>query len=399
MDARRRILSAVIKQKDIVIDTNFISKYLTIEALEDGLTAKLSINNCEYCVDGDGDWKTLTADTYTPAINRKHVISFRANLTGSSSNGIGTFTINKKCNLKGNCMSMLYSDDASDNVSVGTYAFQALFQNATAIIDASELQMPATTLANYCYRNMFQGCDGLIYPPKILPAKTAKSYCYYSMFGGCSSLIETPELPATTLGSYCYNYMFNGCSKLTKVSDLPAKTCTTYCYAYMFQNCKAIVNPPNISATTLNTYCFHSMFRGCTKLASAPQLPVTSLKSYCYSNMFRECTGITTAPELPATALQQSCYSYMFYGCKNLTTAPELLATTLATYSYHSMFYNCNKLDYIKMLATNISASDCLKNWLYGVSSTGTFVKHPDMNDLSTGVSGIPSGWTVVDNV
>ena len=30
-----------------------IEDFMTIEALEDGLTAKLSRNACEYCIDGD----------------------------------------------------------------------------------------------------------------------------------------------------------------------------------------------------------------------------------------------------------------------------------------------------------------------------------------------------------
>ena len=47
------------------------------------------------------------------------------------------------------------------------------------------------------------------------------------------------------------------------------------------------------------------------------------------------------------------------------------------------------------MLATNISASNCLSNWVNNVASTGTFVKHPDMTTLPTGTSGIPEGWTV----
>ena len=47
------------------------------------------------------------------------------------------------------------------------------------------------------------------------------------------------------------------------------------------------------------------------------------------------------------------------------------------------------------MLATNISASSCLNNWVNGVSSTGTFVKNAAMTRLSTGTSGIPRGWTV----
>lgn len=59
------------------------------------------------------------------------------------------------------------------------------------------------------------------------------------------------------------------------------------------------------------------------------------------------------------------------------------------------MFYGCYKLNYIKMLATNISAPDCLLNWVSRVSSTGTFVKNAAMTSLPTGASGIPSGWTV----
>ena len=49
------------------------------------------------------------------------------------------------------------------------------------------------------------------------------------------------------------------------------------------------------------------------------------------------------------------------------------------------------------MLATDISATGCLTDWVSGVSSTGTFTKAASMTALPTGNSGIPSGWTVVD--
>jgi hypothetical protein len=61
------------------------------------------------------------------------------------------------------------------------------------------------------------------------------------------------------------------------------------------------------------------------------------------------------------------------------------------------MFYNCTSLDYIKCQATDISAENCTSNWVIRVSSTGTFVKHPDMNSWSTGYVGIPEGWAVED--
>ena len=100
---------------------------------------------------------------------------------------------------------------------------------------------------------------------------------------------------------------------------------------------------------------------------------------------------------LPATTLANGCYYNMFYGCTSLTTAPELPATTLANGCYAWMFYKCTSLNYIKCLATNISASDCTLGWVNNVSSTGTFVKAASMNDWTIGENGIPNGWTVVN--
>jgi hypothetical protein len=63
------------------------------------------------------------------------------------------------------------------------------------------------------------------------------------------------------------------------------------------------------------------------------------------------------------------------------------------------MFYNCTNLNYIKCLATDISASNCTSNWVNGVAASGTFVKDPNITTSTweTGANGIPSGWTVQD--
>ena len=115
--------------------------------------------------------------------------------------------------------------------------------------------------------------------------------------------------------------------------------------------------------------------------------------------MFYGCTGLTAAPELPATALTDSCYNSMFYGCTGLTAAPELPATILAKSCYKSMFNGCTGLEEVTCLAIEISASSCTNNWLQNVASSGTFIKSADMEDWTTGASGIPTGWTVQDYV
>lgn len=156
-----------------------------------------------------------------------------------------------------------------------------------------------------------------------------------------------------------------------------------------------------IGQTTLvGTYTFYNLWYRDAYINRTNNLilPAIKMKSYCYQAMFRECTNLLTAPNLPATTLATRCYANMFTGCSSLTTAPELPATTLTERCYLNLFYACTKIANIKMLATNISALNCLQTWLYGVSSTGTFVKNAAMTTLPTGASGIPSGWTVVDD-
>ena len=85
----------------------------------------------------------------------------------------------------------------------------------------------------------------------------------------------------------------------------------------------------------------------------------------------------------------------MFADCINLKSFTSNL-TNLT--NGEGMFYGCSNLNHIKMLATDISATDCLSDWVSGVASTGTFVKNPNMTSLPTGNNGIPSGWTVVND-
>lgn len=58
------------------------------------------------------------------------------------------------------------------------------------------------------------------------------------------------------------------------------------------------------------------------------------------------------------------------------------------------MFDGCNSLDYIKCLATDISANGCTDYWLASVATTGTFVKAADV-EWPSGASGIPEGWDI----
>ena len=350
---------------------DYSQDYLTFEAVEN-TTFQFTKAGLSYSLDNGDTWTSLAANTATPTVNAGNKILFKGEMTPSSSNpyGIGTFSSTGKYNAMGNIMSLLYGDNfiGQTDLTGKNDAFYSLFASNNHLVDVSNLTLPATTLANFCYFNMFYRCTSLTTAPE-LPATTLANQCYQSMFNGCTSLTTAPELPATTLASNCYDNMFYGCTSLTTAPELPA--------------------------TTLTNYCYNSMFWSCTSLTTAPELPATTLAGSCYSYMFNYCTSLTTAPELPATTLVNNCYNQMFKNCTSLTTAPELPATTLVNNCYIGMFQGCRKLNYIKAMFTTTPSSSYTGNWVSGVAASGTFVKNSAATWNVTGADGVPTEWTV----
>ena len=123
-------------------------------------------------------------------------------------------------------------------------------------------------------------------------------------------------------------------------------------------------------------------------------------ENYALQKLFLNNTHIknheTLDIVLPATTLSEGCYKKMFYGCTSLTRAPELPATTLTTECYDSMFLNCTSINSIKCFATDISAVDCTKNWIYQVAAEGTFTSSQNNSiwRYKDKYSGIPVKWT-----
>ena len=316
----------------------------TISILKHGSAPAITVSAS---TDNGQTWTEFTGGTIaTLNTGNKLLLKGVNNKWASGSSDNNSFISTSAYHVEGNIMSLLFGENFSGQTDLTgkDYVFCNLFSGNTNVTSAENLVLPATTLANYSY---------------------------WGMFFGCSSLTTAPELPATTLASTCYSIMFHGCTSLTTAPELPA--------------------------TTLATSCYQQMFVGCTSLTTAPELSATMLATGCYYGMFYNCTGLTTAPELPATTLANSCYGSMFSGCTSLTTAPELPATTLEYSCYRGMFSGCTSLNYIKCLATDISANGCTTNWVNGVAASGTFVKAASMTSWTTGNDGIPSGWTVVD--
>jgi hypothetical protein len=104
------------------------------------------------------------------------------------------------CKVYGNIMSLVDETGFATNATLpSTYTFAHLFQGNTKLTDAGNLILPATTLTQYCYLYMFNGCTNLETAP-VLPATTLAQGCYNRMFYNCVNLNSVTCL-ATTISA------------------------------------------------------------------------------------------------------------------------------------------------------------------------------------------------------
>ena len=208
---------------------------------------KFSDHNSIYYSDNGGERIEIPANSYEYTIkfsNGVHIVQFWGNNARYSTvNGSSYINVNRDCKVYGNIMSLVSSENfATTTTLTANYAFCNLFRpnnnnHQLIYIDPNKpLLLPATTLTENCYSNMFYGCTYLTTAPE-LPATTLVKSCYSNMFYGCTNLSTAPELPATTLVQSCYSQMFYGCTGLTTAPELPATTLVQSCYSNMFNGC------------------------------------------------------------------------------------------------------------------------------------------------------------------
>lgn len=155
-------------------------------------------------------------------------------------------------------------DIIADEVEIqGCYQ---MFYNCSKLKSIDKIDVKK--VGKHGFENMFINCSSLVNIPSILPATELADYCYSQMFYGCESLTTAPELPATKLYQSCYNAMFAVCSNLVNApTELPATTLAPWCYSSMFQACRSLERAPYIHATGLAADCCTQMFYYCRKLS------------------------------------------------------------------------------------------------------------------------------------
>ena len=212
-----------------------------------------TIAGLQYSVN-EGEWKKVVANEDVPFGGDKGNLRLRGT---NNPNGTSTGFNESTNNLD-------YS-----YIQFGTNAEVACTGDIRTLLDYKTYKTVDTSNARFC--KLFWNCTVLTSAPD-LPATTLAEYCYYSMFYSCSSLKAAPALPATTLAASCYENMFICCSNLQEAPELPATNLTNSCYYSMFERCSSLKKAPALPAQTLESVCYTSMFNGCTNLSSVTML-------------------------------------------------------------------------------------------------------------------------------
>lgn len=142
-------------------------------------------NVIRYSLDSGATWSNLS---YNVQVQSGNEVWWKGEMT--SNNGIGRFYHSSgRFSVKGNIMSLLFGDNFENQTSLSGYnqAFSRLFDSCSGLTSAENLILPATTLSNDCYDQMFADCTSLTAAP-VLSATTLANGCYASMFFGCESL-------------------------------------------------------------------------------------------------------------------------------------------------------------------------------------------------------------------
>jgi len=177
--------------------------------------------SAEYSLNSGATWNTFESTT-SIALSQGQSVYVRGTLTNPSTSSTVHMTITGNVSAHGNANRLIDYGNESDTTLPGNDAFYYFFGGCDGLVDASDLTLPATTLTARCYKNMFSGCENLMYGPATLPATHLTDECYSLMFASDDSLLESPVIVDNSTHSgerHAYG-MFRGCYSIGKVTCL-----------------------------------------------------------------------------------------------------------------------------------------------------------------------------------
>ena len=205
---------------------------LTLVAAEDGkitvyfMNGITLTNDIKYTING-GEEQTISKNTegsYDIVVKKGDVVQlYSTNTTlGGGGGGIAARATTRSV------------DDGAKHINIRPSMKTEIYGNVMSLLKGKDNLEDATEIeGKNAFYGLFAGADKLVSSEDrelVLPATTLKEGCYDNMFTGCKNIEKAPELPAPTLVKDCYSGMFAGCSKLSEVkclaTDVSAEGCT-----------------------------------------------------------------------------------------------------------------------------------------------------------------------------
>jgi hypothetical protein len=150
---------------------NYSLDYLTFVALESGTFTFNSNDNTatiNYSLDNGNTWVELASGSSTPTITAGNKVLWKGELEVSGSGSFatsGNFSSSGTCDIEGNIMSIIAGDDFAQATEVVQKQFSRTF--SVKVVNAKNLILPATTLADDCYYEMFGVTSYMLNEPQI----------------------------------------------------------------------------------------------------------------------------------------------------------------------------------------------------------------------------------------
>lgn len=205
---------------------------LTLVASEDGkitvyfMNGITLTNDIKYTVNGGAE-QTISKNTegsYDIVVSTGDVVQLYSTNTslGGGGGGIAARATTRSV------------DDGAKHINIRPSMKTEIYGNVMSLLKGKDNLEGATEIeGKNAFYGLFAGADKLVSSEDrelVLPATTLKEGCYDNMFTGCKNIEKAPELPAPTLVKDCYSGMFAGCSKLSEVkclaTDVSAEGCT-----------------------------------------------------------------------------------------------------------------------------------------------------------------------------
>jgi uncharacterized protein YjdB len=115
-------------------------------------------------------------------------------------------------------------DEGAKYINIRPSMKTEIFGNVMSLLKGKDNLESATALeAKNAFYGLFAGAEQLVNNADrllVLPATTLTEGCYQDMFNGCKGIEKAPELPAPKLEKNCYQEMFYDCAKLNSVKCL-----------------------------------------------------------------------------------------------------------------------------------------------------------------------------------